>query len=184
MFTQSLCRIEIWGAWMAHHGIVPVLVPEAFDAVFISYGQPDDAFARRLYESLTVRRVTAYYFPETARPGERLSNELRHQIKHHERFLLLCSEASLNRAGVRNEIQETFDREARDGGASYLIPILLDDYLFDPDGWHRVEPDLAEAVQTRSALDFRRALGDSVEYESKLNRLLDVLDRSPRLPRR
>jgi len=168
---------------MAQHGIVPFIVPDVFDAAFISYGQPDDAFARRLYESLRDRGVTAYYFPETARPGERLSNELRHQIKSHDRFLLICSEASLNRAGVRNEIQETFDREARDGGASYLIPILLDDYLFDPDGWHSVEPDLAETVQARSALDFRRALDDSVEYEGKLYRLLDVLSRLPRPPR-
>ena len=168
---------------MTHHGIVPVIVPDVFDAAFISYGQPDDAFARRLYESLTARGVTAYYFPETAHPGERLSNELRRQIKLHDRFLLVCSEASLNRAGVRNEIQETFDREARDGGASYLIPILLDNYLFDPDGWRSEEPDLAEAVQARSALDFRGALDDPDEYERKLTRLLEVLSRLPRLPR-
>jgi hypothetical protein len=43
--------------------------------------------------------------------------------------LLLCSRHSLNQKGVLNEIQETLAREARDGGASYLLPIMLDDYV-------------------------------------------------------
>lgn len=35
-------------------------------STFISYGQPDDAFARRLYESLTSKRITVFYFPDPA----------------------------------------------------------------------------------------------------------------------
>ena len=119
-----------------------------------------------------------FYFPETARWGERLSNEVHKQLNSYDRLILLCSEGSLNRPGVRNEIQEMFDREARDGGASYLVPVALDDYLFDPDGWESVEPDLARRVKARIAGDFRKALTDTAEYDKALHRLIDVLKKA------
>lgn len=147
-------------------------------STFISYGQPDDAFARRLYESLTARWITVFYFPETARWGERLSNEVHTQLNTHDRVILLCSKDSLSRPGVRNEIQETFDREARDGGATYLLPLVLDDYLFDPKGWESVEPDLTRRVRARIAGDFRKALTDPAEYDKALDRLIDVLKKA------
>ncbi len=147
-------------------------------STFISYGQPDEAFARRLYESLTSRRITVFYFPETARWGERLSNEIHAQLNSYDRVILLCSEGSLNRPGVRNEIQETFDREARDGGAPYLLPILLDGYLFASNGWERVEPDLTRRVRARIAGDFRKTMTDPREYDRALNRLIDVLKKA------
>ena len=147
-------------------------------STFISYGQPDDAFARRLYESMTAKRITVFYFPETARWGERLSNEVHTQLNSHDRVILICSKGSLNRPGVRNEIQETFDREAREGGATYLLPLVLDDYLFDPKGWERVEPELARRVRARIAGDFRKAQTDPTEYDHALNRLIDVLKKT------
>ena len=112
-------------------------------STFISYGQPDDAFARQPYDSLTSRRITVFYFPESARWGERLSNEARTQLNSHDRVIPICSEHSLNRPGVLNEIQEMLDRESREGGASRLLPIVLDDYLFDPKGLESVDPGLA-----------------------------------------
>lgn len=147
-------------------------------STFISYGQPDDPFAHQLYDSLTARRITVFYFPETARWGERLSNEVHTQLNSHDRVILLCSKGSLNRPGVRNEIQETFDREAREGGATYLLPLVLDDYLFDPKGWERAEPDLARRVRDRIAGDFRKAQTDPTEYDKALNRLIDVLKKT------
>ena len=147
-------------------------------STFISYGQPDDAFARRLYESLTAKRITVFYFPETARWGERLSNEVRSQINSHDRVILICSEHSLSRPGVLYEIQETFDREAREGGASRLLPIALDDYLFDPNGLASVGPDLAASIRARIVADFRKATTDPAEYDKALNRLIDVLKKT------
>ena len=147
-------------------------------STFISYGQPDDGFARQLYESLTSRRITVFYFPETARWGERLSNEVHTQLNSHDRVILLCSKGSLNRPGVRNEIQETFDREAREGGASRLLPIALDDYLFDPNGLQSVDPDLAISIRARIVADFRKATTDPTEYDKALNRLIDALKKN------
>lgn len=99
-------------------------------STFISYGGPDEAFARRLYESLKARGVVTFFFPQTATLGARIGDEVFRGIQGHDRVLLICSRRSLDRAGVINEIQETFDREARDGGATYLMPITLDNYVF------------------------------------------------------
>ena len=151
---------------------------ELLQSTFISYGEPDTDFARRVYDSLLARRITVYYFPETARWGERLSNEVHTQLNAYDRVILICSEGSLNRPGVLNEIQETFDREARDGGAAYLLPIALDDYLFDPNGWERVQPDMARRVRARVVGDFRLAQTDPGDYDRALNRLIDQLKRA------
>ena len=146
-------------------------------STFISYGQPDDAFARRLYESLIGRQITVFYFPETARWGERISDEVHDQLNHHDRVILICSEDSLNRPGVLNEIHETLDREAHDGGANYLLPIALDDYLSDPGGWERLQPKLTRRIRARIVGDFRHWQSSTTDYDKALNRLIDALKR-------
>jgi len=48
---------------------------------------------------------------------------MREGVNKFERVIVICSANSLSRRGVLNEIEETLQREARDGGASYLIRI-------------------------------------------------------------
>lgn len=142
---------------------------ELMQSTFISYGGPDETFARRLYETLRAHGVVTFPFPETAKVGERIGNEVYSALQRHDRVILVCSRASLDRPGVLNEIQETLDREARDGGASYLIPVRLDDYLFEE--WGETQPDLAMKVRSRVAADFR----DPANFDAALDRLLDAL---------
>lgn len=149
------------------------LLTSMLQSTFISYGGPDEQFARRLYESLRRNGVVVYFFPETARLGERISSEVYRGIQGHDRVLLVCSRASLRRPGVLHEIRETLDREARDGGASYLLPIMLDDYVVKE--WQRVEPELAEQLRRRVVGDFRKARRGGAAYEAALLRLLDAL---------
>lgn len=143
-------------------------------STFISYGGPDEAFARRLYEALRDRHVTTFFFPETARIGRRIGDEVHSRIQEHDRVILVCSRDSLDRPGVRNEIQETFDREARDGGATYLLPIMLDDYVLS--GW---DDPLAQRVRDRVVGDFRGADGDEAVFGKALDRLLAALRKHP-----
>jgi len=56
---------------------------------------------------------------------------MRRQINDRDRMILICSEASLGRSGLLNELQEILAREARDGGSSYLIPVRLDDIVLE-----------------------------------------------------
>src|ERR1019366_5985809 len=104
------------------------LMRSLMESTFISYGGPDELFARKLYDELRAHDVIVFFFPETATVGERIGNEVPRPIQQHDRVFLVCPRDSLDRPGVINEIQETLDREARDGGATYLLPIMIDDY--------------------------------------------------------
>lgn len=144
-------------------------------STFISYGGPDTAFARKLYEALHENGVTTFFFSEHAIPGERLHRVMREGVNQHDRVVLVCSEASLTRPGVLNEIEETLAREAREGGETYLIPITLDDYVFG--GWTPARSDLAQAIRDRVVADFTDALTDQSRFDAALLRLLTALRR-------
>jgi hypothetical protein len=142
-------------------------------STFISYGGPDEQFARKLYEALKAHGVITFFFPESATFGERIDNEVFRRLQEHDRVILICSHDSLDRPGVLNEVQETFDREARDGGATYLLPVTLDDYVFE--GWRAAQPQLAERVGRRVVGDFRDTAQNRKAFDQALGRLLDAL---------
>jgi len=142
-------------------------------STFISYGAPDEAFARALYDALRAHSVVVFFFPESATVGERIANEVFRRIQEHDRVLLVCSRESLNRAGVVNEIQETLDREARDGGATYLLPIMLDDYVLKD--WRKTHPELAERVGRRIIGDFRKTKRDRAAFDKAIARVVEAL---------
>jgi hypothetical protein len=149
------------------------LMRRLLQSIFISYGAPDENFARQLYDALNEHGVNVFFFPETARLGERISNEVYRQLQAHDRVLLICSKKSLNRAGVLNEIQQTLDREARDGGASYLLPVMVDDYVLT--GWRKAQPSLAERVAQRIIADFRKSKGNKLRFSAAVDRVIDAL---------
>jgi hypothetical protein len=149
------------------------LMKSLMQSTFISYGGPDEAFARKLYDALRAHKVVVFFFPETARVGERINNEVYGRIQEHDRVLLVCSRKSLNRDGVINEIQETLDREARDGGATYLLPVMLDDYVLT--GWRKKHSALAERVGRRIIADFRKATRSKNAFDAAMTHVMDAL---------
>lgn len=149
------------------------LIKSVMQSTFISYGGPDEAFARKLYEALRAHGVVTFFFPETATVGDRISGEIFRRIQEHDRILLICSRGSLDRAGVLNEIQETLNREARDGGATYLLPIMLDDYVLKD--WKATHPTLAERTTQRVIADFRGARRNRQKFDAAMARVIDAL---------
>ncbi|WP_137229812.1 toll/interleukin-1 receptor domain-containing protein [Streptomyces sp. BPSDS2] len=149
------------------------VIRSLMQSTFISYGGPDESFAAKLYDALKANGVIVFFFPESATLGERIDGEVYRRLHEHDRVILICSEASLNRPGVLHEIQETFDRESRDGGATYLLPIMLDDYVFS--GWKDVHPTLAARIGRRVVGDFRDAVVSEAAFDSSMDRLLDAL---------
>lgn len=145
-------------------------------STFISYGGPDERFARKLYEALQSSGVTTFFFAEHAVPGKKLHRTMRQGVNSYDRVILICSKASLNRPGVLNEIEETLARESRDGGAEYLIPIRLDNYLFD--GWNPPNRDVAQTIKDRVVADFRGAKTSQAKFDAQLIRLLAALKKN------
>ena len=142
-------------------------------STFISYGSPDEPFTRKLYEALHRNGVTTFFFAEHAVPGDKLHRMMRKGVNEHDRVILVCSKASLDRKGVLNEIEETLARESRDGGAAYLIPIRLDSYVFS--GWAPPNPDTAQSVRDRVVADFEGADADPAKFDAALLRLIAAL---------
>jgi uncharacterized protein YjbI with pentapeptide repeats len=140
---------------------------------FISYGGRDEAFARKLYEALHRNGVATFFFPEHAVPGKTLHGTMREGVNSFERVILICSKSSLRRPGVLNEIEETLRREAREGGASYLIPIALDDYVFR--SWKPTNALTAQTVRDRVVGDFNGADKDDAKFDAGVLRLLIAL---------
>ena len=105
-----------------------------------------------MYSALKAANVVTFFFPESATIGERIGEEVFRRLQEHDRVILVCSRSSLDRPGVLNEIQETLDREARDGGRTYLLPITLDDYVLTD--WRHVQPILAQRIRGRMVGDF------------------------------
>jgi len=149
-----------------------------FKSVFISYGGPDEQFAKRLQEALTKEGVETFFFPEDAAPGEKLHRVMRSGINEYDRVVLICSESSLNRPGVVNEIEEVLSREAREGGTSILIPITIDNYVFD--AWSPDNKDIGIAVRDKVVADFRSAVENELDFAKALGRLLGVLEQIDR----
>lgn len=143
-------------------------------STFLSYGGPDEPFVRTLYEFLHRNGVTTFFFAEHAKAGEKLHRMMRDGVNAHDRVILVCSKASLDRKGVLNEVEETLQRESRDGGASYLVPIRLDDYVFSDD-WKPANAGTAQAIRDRVVADFRDAQEDEAKFQAAGLRLLEAL---------
>jgi hypothetical protein len=152
------------------------LATKAYASVFLSYGGPDEAFARRIYERLTENGVETFFFPESAPPGQRLHRTMSDGVHEYDRVLLICSRSALVRVGVLNELEQVLAREAREGGTELLMPVLLDDFALGE--WAPAKMDLARQLRDRVAADFRNTSSPS-QFTKQLNRVLRALKQPP-----
>jgi hypothetical protein len=150
----------------------PVAQQAAYKSAFISYGGPDESFARKLYEALLGKGVHAYYFPESSVPGRRLHRTMNDAVYEYDVVISVCSETAVTRPGWLNELEQTLAREAREGGTELLIPVLLDDFVLAR--WEPERKDLARQVQSRVAADFRGHADEAV-FGRQVDRLLIAL---------
>jgi hypothetical protein len=136
-------------------------------STFLSYGGSDSEFALKLRDDLQRNGVETFFFASDAIPGERLHDVMRRGVNKYDRIVVICSEDALRRPGVRNEIQESFAREARDGGAAYVIPVAIDDFVY------KSNDELVRALRDRVVADFTNIK----KYEIAFPRLLRALRR-------
>lgn len=153
----------------AARAVDPDMLFKMMRSTFISYGEPDREFARALRDLLEQNGVRTFFFEKDAIPGERLHQTMYQGVNKYDRVILICSEASLKRSGVRTEIEETFARESRDGGASYLVPVARDSFVFE---W--ADP-VGMRIRDRVVADFRDADISSPKFIMAFDRLLRAL---------
>lgn len=162
-FTQINVLIEI------------VNEADMYSTVFISYGGPDEQAASHINAYLKRHGIQTSFFLDDATPGEKLHRWMHNGVNSHDRVLLICSEQSLSRPGVLNEIERVLEREAKEGGSSILMPITLDDYVYTD--WAPDRRDLADQVRTRIIIKIDMSKHKPGKHDPQLDRLVKALAR-------
>lgn len=146
------------------------------DTVFISYGGPDQEFASRINYALKSRGVSTWFFPEDAVPGAKLHRVMFEGVSKFDRVLLICSQHSLTRNGVVNEIERVLEREATEGGEDILLPIRIDDFVLSL--WSPNRNDIKSQVTSRVIADFSVAKTDENAFQEQIEKLIKALEKT------
>jgi uncharacterized protein YjbI with pentapeptide repeats len=147
-----------------------------FYSCFISYSHADQAFARRLHDSLQCRGVRCWLDMHQLLPGQDIMEEVDRGIRLWDKVLLCCSQHSLSSWWVDNEITTAFDKErllTRDRGQKTLalVPLNLDGYLFSGN-W---QSGKKAQILSRLAADFTGWQRDKQKFETQMERLLRAM---------
>jgi len=142
---------------------------DSMPTLFISYGQPDEDFAKRLSDALKGRGFQTWLFADDAVAGERLHRMMHTGVNGHDKMIVVCSKESLDRSGVLNELERVLAREAREGGTQVVVPIRRDDYIFK--GWSPSKADVADQLRERVVADFR-SVATAPEMDAAVDRLV------------
>ena len=137
---------------------------------FISHSSKDKDFCDRLYTDLKGAEVPVFYFPEDAKWGETVWGEIDRSIITYDKLVAVCSENSLQSGPVLREIERALQREDREG-KNVLLPVRLDDYIFD----HWEHPRKADVV-SKVVGDFQGWDRSADKYDDAFKRLLKWLE--------
>ncbi|MCX6601629.1 MAG: toll/interleukin-1 receptor domain-containing protein [bacterium] len=150
--------------------------PIQYYTCFLSHSSYDEPFAKHLFDKLQGAGVRCWYFPESARTGEKLGDEIDRAIRLHDKLVIICSVHSLESKPVIKEIEKGLKREQAEAlrrlqdqervakgklsaeefakrryHTRVLFPITIDDYVFE--GWQH--PLKFELQKNRVIGDFR-----------------------------
>lgn len=134
---------------------------------FISYGEPDRETAKRIRDSLTTAGVDCWYYASDRTGGQRTWPEIVKQIHIRDRFLILCSAASLSREGSQRELEVAVDDDS-----DSIIAVSIDD-IWTQSGFTvaRGSRNLKYYLTDRNFVDLR----DEKDFGKAINELLVIL---------
>lgn len=102
-----------------------------YEKVFISYSSVDKAFAKKLVKRIEELGIDFWFDEKEFIPGEKITDKISQGIQSCEKFILICSKNSLSSWWVDLELDQALLKESKAKG-NFLIPISLDDAIFDP----------------------------------------------------
>lgn len=136
--------------------------------LFISYGAPDEEIATKINNSIKSKGVETWFFPEDSIPGQKLHRMMSEAVHKYDRTLLICSKNSVVRGGVLNEIERLLEREANEGGTEIIIPVSLDDYIFND--WKPEKSDIKRQVLSRVVCKI-----NNENFDTEIGKILNAL---------
>jgi hypothetical protein len=125
---------------------------------FMCYGEPDKAFAMRLYNALKNENILTWMYDVDYTPGKRTWKEIIDNRRISRKFLVICSIASLSKEGVLKEIEQQIDENP-----NKIVPISIDLRWTAPSfGVKRGGSDLKPLLLERNYADFvTRTFGEA-----------------------
>jgi hypothetical protein len=155
--------------------------PFDFYSCFLSYSTKDEAFAKRLHESLRAHGVRCWFAPHDIQGGRKVHEQIDEAIKVFDKLLLILTDASMNSNWVKTEIANARAKEERQK-RQMLFPITLVPYdrirawkLFDAD----TGIDSAREIREYFVPDFSN-WKDHDSYQQAFDRLMRDLQADPR----
>lgn len=120
---------------------------------FISYARAEKEFAQRLHNDLQASNVPCWLDQEDLRGGDFWRQQINEAIRLRDKTILVCSETSLQRVNVVEEILATIADERRTGKQK-LFPITIDHAVYDPGFQQRVAALLPRQQQREDWLTY------------------------------
>ena len=93
---------------------------------FISYSAQDRVFAERIHDDLQEVGISCWLDSKDLKIGDHIAVQINRAIQLTDKVLLILSEASVNSAWVRREVDVALKKEAQ-GNKTILFPIRIDD---------------------------------------------------------
>ena len=146
------------------------LISQAIEyySAFISFSYKDKLFAHRLHNDLLMNGVRVWFAPEDLKIGAPIEDSIDQAIRVYDKFIIVLSENSIERAWVRKEFAKAIEKE-KQHGKTVLFPIRLDDSVFE------TSEQWAYDIRKRHIGDFRNWLNPLL-YQNAINRLLKNLN--------
>jgi len=150
-----------------------ILAKGGHSSCYISYGEPDLRFAKRLHENLRAAGVSCWLREMHMWPEIRTWQCTGWKRREADRMVILCSARSLVRDAVRKEIDNQIDENP-----DKLMPVSLDDD-WKQDGFKAewIKRDLKPFLVERNCADFAGWGSDAKHYNKGLEELLRGLER-------
>lgn len=126
--VEASAVIRQVGSERSHGGGRSHIQNERTCSCFLSYARTDSDFAKHLRDSLRQEGIPCWQDIHDMRAGHFWREQIYDAIEKHDKLVLICSRASLERPAVVEEIQEAISRE-RQTGTQKLFPIRIDDFI-------------------------------------------------------
>jgi hypothetical protein len=127
----------------------------------LSYSIKDQAFAKKLHDSLENNGVRCWLAPDDLKTGDRFHIRIDEAIKVYNKLFLILSENSIESSWIEGEIETALERE-RKQKAAVLFPIRLDDSVMTTSQTWAVDMRQTRQIEDMSGWEDERRFKEAV----------------------